>query len=214
MAIICKEPDISKPSGLDNIPPSLPSVLKSTPQFDIALMEIFPENPEASGKTNHQEFDDLKQFQKEVIEKWGTGSEGQEFKRLYDAGQIQITAIGVKELRTLDTEAKLFFREGELYLGTINGIKLPLKHELVAEQPVNLVRTPDGQGLVIANGNHRVYKILDQKSSDFPLYAVIYDSPEIFRQAMDLPSPFKQQAGGHWGSVGPSLVYGKRKEVA
>ncbi|MDZ4786467.1 MAG: hypothetical protein SGJ02_10365 [bacterium] len=131
------------------------------------------------------------------------------FQQLERIGLVAMREVSPHELKEKADFGQLKFREEKIFGGELNKITLPLDPERSGNNPVIIIRVESENAFIIMNGNHRVHKILNQKETEHPLLAVVFENPAVYEAVFGLE--IKRMPDGSIGYSDPIFELGPRR---
>lgn len=114
-------------------------------------------------------------------------------------GELLITELPAEHLRQWFDSDRIVFKESKIRTSRLRNITLPFETDRELDQPAILVF--NGSRWLVQNGNHRTYAVIsnDSNSSDAPLYALLFLTPQSYKQCLGSPPSEK-------GTTSPNYV--------
>lgn len=131
------------------------------------------------------------------------------FQQLEKIGLVAMREVSREELVEKFSFDSLKFREERIFGGELSKITLPLDPNRAGDKPVIMIRVEDENAFIIMNGNHRVFKVLNQKTTEHSLFAVVFESPAAYEAVFGLD--IKRMPNGSIGYSDPILEMGPRR---
>lgn len=108
------------------------------------------------------------------------------FMELERNGDVECVEMAAADLRQRFDDHRIYFRENVIKRNQLDEIKFPLVPELVAMNKGQPVIAVEFEGnLIILQGNHRVYKAVNENPKDCPLQVVLLKSPHAWEQLFE-----------------------------
>jgi hypothetical protein len=148
-------------------------------------------------------------FRETVIRDWISkdADSAPAFYALEQDGRVRFEVLPAGSLRQRELKGEIMYRENFACRDKLQAITLPLDPNTLSRPdavgargngvPGPAILVEVDKELVVANGNHRMHKVINENPGNSPLLAVVFESPAAFAEYAAVM--IQRCPNGRWG---------------